>query len=63
MELTDKELQDIDSFKNKHKNCVFTATVGGKFTYIITPTGLGNCIEIRCNACGKQVDITDISNW
>lgn len=39
------------------------STLGMQFTYMITPGGLGNSVQIKCNHCGAQEDITDISNW
>lgn len=68
--LTESEEKEYKQFYEKHKNCcknilgkeVFSTT-GGGFSFIITPTGLGNIIEVRCNSCGDSEDITDISNW
>jgi hypothetical protein len=41
---------------------IFSST-GGGFSYIITPTGLGPIISIRCNSCGKIEDITNSKDW
>lgn len=67
---SENESKDAMKFMEKHRKCcqkilgkpVFSTT-GGGFSYIITPTGLGNCIIIKYNSCGKEKDITDISNW
>ena len=56
-------LQEIKEFQEKHKECEFTSTIGGKFSYIFTPTGLGPVIEIRCNACDEIKDVTNIDDW
>lgn len=61
--LTDLEEERLEEFYNKHCDCPFTSGVGGKFTFIITPTGLGDCINIRCNSCHKEQGITDIDSW
>lgn len=60
----------INEFLEEHRNCCrdylgkeFFSTTGGNFSYIITPTGLGNIIEVRCNSCGCIKDITDSSDW
>lgn len=70
LNLTEKEEKERIEFINNHKNCVqeilnkpFFSTTGGQFTYLITPTGLGNCISIRCNVCGDIKDITDSDIW
>ena len=46
-----------------NKNCKCTATIGGKISITFTPTGLGDVIIVRCNVCGKEKEITDVSNW
>jgi hypothetical protein len=58
--ISDKE---FEKFREKHKDCEFISTTGGKFSFIITPTGLGPVVEVRCNSCDKIEDITDIDNW
>lgn len=68
--LTDREVAEANEFFKDHKNCCydiygkeFFSTTGGEFSFIITPTGLGNCVSIRCNSCGEIKDITDIEDW
>lgn len=69
-ELDEKEVEAANEFFEAHKDCcrkilnkpVFS-TIGGGFSYIITPTGLGNCISIECNSCGEIKDITNFDNW
>ena len=54
----------LQAFKEKHaKSCPGISTIGGKFTYIFTPTGVGTAIVVRCNACGEEKDITDVDSW
>lgn len=69
-ELSEQETVDAEKFYEEHKDCCkkvlrkeFFSTTGGGFSYIITPTGLGDCVKIQCNSCGKIEDITDISCW
>lgn len=51
-------------FYNEHKYCANSmGAIGGQFTFIFTPTGVGTCVEVKCNACQKIKDITDIDNW
>ena len=58
------ELARLTAFKEKHaKSCPAITTIGGKFTYIFTPTGVGTAIVVRCNACGEEKDITDVDSW
>lgn len=58
------ELARLTAFKEKHaESCPAITAIGGKFTYIFTPTGIGTAIVVRCNACGEEKDITDVNSW
>lgn len=68
-DLSEIEKGRIDAFARRHKNCCrkqgkeHFSTIGGGITYLITPTGLGDLITIRCNSCGKEEMITDTDCW
>lgn len=67
--------EEIDDNKKElfyltHKDCCkkllnkdFFSTTGGGFSYIITPTGLGSIIEMRCNSCGEVSNVTPDYEW
>lgn len=61
--LTPNEVDEYNKFIKKHKNCKCSATIGGKISVIFTPTGLGDAKSVKCNVCGKEKEITDVSNW
>ena len=68
--LTSKEEEEAKQFFLEHKECSYThlskpffSTTGGQFTFLITPTGLGNMISVRCNICDEMREITDVSDW
>ena len=61
--LNETEAQEYHDFCNKHRSCEFSSTIGGKISVIFTPTGLGDIVVVKCNKCGEEKDITDISNW
>lgn len=61
--LDKEETEAAYEFYKVHKECCNPSTIGGNFSYIITPIGLGNCVTIRCNACGEEEDITNVENW
>lgn len=63
IELSPVELVKIDRFIEKHKNCNFTSTIGGKISYTVTHTGIGPFVDIKCNVCGATECITDISKF
>jgi len=62
---TNKEIEDIRKFAKKHYKCPIknNALNGGQFSYIFTPMGIGNVIEVRCNYCNKQTNVTDVDCW
>lgn len=70
IKLDEKETEAYKKFYQEHKNCpqlllgrpMFSAT-GGLLTFEITPTGLGNIVVIKCNACGKKENITNAENF
>lgn len=61
--LTPSEVNEYYKFIEEHKNCKCSATIGGKISVIFTPTGLGDAKLVKCNVCGKEKEITDVSNW
>lgn len=57
-ELTKEETDRVNEFKHCHEQCADN-TLGGKYTYFVTPTDVGNIIKIKCNVCGLVKNITD----
>jgi hypothetical protein len=61
--LNPNEVDEYDKFIEEHKKCKCSATIGGKISIIFTPTGLGDAKSVKCNVCGEEREITDVSNW
>jgi hypothetical protein len=61
--LTDKEISELEKFYNDHQDCPFASALGGKYTFIITPIGIGQCTIVKCNSCNEKLDITDFESW
>ena len=57
--LSDKEMLQFKEFKHSHyKSC------GTNDVYVLlSPTGIGTIIKLKCCECGEEVDITDIDSW
>ena len=57
--LSDKEISQFREFKHSHyKSC------GTNDVYVLlSPTGIGTIIKLKCPKCGEEVDITDINHW
>ncbi len=66
-ELSDTQIKQVDEFKKKHRECfkgMPTATEGNyPITYSFTPGGIGTIAVIKCNGCGKELNITEYENW
>jgi hypothetical protein len=61
--MSPKEVDGYNNFIKLHRDCEFSATIGGKVTVEVTSTGLGYIFVCRCNSCGIKKDITDTSLW
>lgn len=63
--LTKKEAYLAHNFCKEHLSCARKnpATIGGYVNYSFTPTGIGDCVKIKCNICGEEKDITDYDTW
>ena len=57
--LSDKEISQFREFKyNHYKSC------GTNDVYVLlSPTGIGTIIKLKCPKCSEEVDITDIDSW
>jgi hypothetical protein len=40
-----------------------TGAAGGRFSYVFTMTGLGECIEVVDQITGERLNVTDYSDW
>ena len=56
--LSDEEIIEADKFKKKHYDCCKSG-----IEYIISFTGIGTCIKVKCENCNDSLDITDYGNW
>ena len=57
--LSDKEMSQFKEFKyNHYKTC------GTNDIYVLlSPTGIGTAIKLKCPKCKEELDITDINHW
>lgn len=63
--LNDNEKLAAEKFEEEHVKCAkkHPTTIGGNITYRFTPTSIGTGKVIRCNICGKELNITDYDLW
>lgn len=67
-QLNDNEQDQLKKHLAKHdKKCEFAnsmnqGAIGGRLTYMFTPTSLGMITKVKC-ACGKVFNLTDVSEW
>ena len=57
--LSDKEMSQFREFKYSHYKSCGTNDV----CVLLSPTGIGTAIKLKCSKCGKELDITDIDCW
>lgn len=63
--LNDKEVAAATAWKKQHEKdhvVNYSGAIGGRWSYIFTPTSIGVCIKIQCS-CGEFKDITDFENF
>ena len=57
--LSDKEMSQFREFKYSHYKTCGTSDVW----VLLSPTGIGTAIKLKCHKCGEELDITDINCW
>ena len=57
--LSNKEMSQFKEFKHSHYKSCGTNDV----CVLLSPTGIGTIIKLKCPKCGEEVDITDIDHW
>ena len=57
--LSDKEMLQFKEFKHSHYKSCGTSDVW----VLLSPTGIGTAIKLKCPKCGEELDITDIDHW
>ena len=57
--LSDKEMSQFREFKHSHYKSCGTNDV----CVLLSPTGIGTIIKLKCPKCSEEVDITDIDSW
>ena len=60
-ELTDEQLAKYDEWK-RDLPPLEPATIGGAYSFLFTPTGLG-CEVVVIRVDGHKIDLTDRSKW
>jgi len=63
LKFDDEEQKKVAEFWKK--DCKLknnSGAIGGRMTYTIKPTSLGNIIKVVCD-CGEELDLTDYDDW
>lgn len=50
----------LENHECKFRNTL--TTIGEKYTYSFTPTGVGTFIKVKC-ACGKSIDLSEYIDY
>lgn len=64
-DINETELKNIEDFK---RDCVNNnpdrgGVIGGRWTYTITPTGLGNIVTVKDEVSKSEINATDYGMW
>ncbi|GAC1668897.1 MAG: hypothetical protein NVS9B9_28450 [Ktedonobacteraceae bacterium] len=59
------ELEAIQKFENEHnkKHGVYAGAIGGRYSYTITRTSIGDAISVECSNCNEEKNVTDYDSW
>ena len=57
--LSDKEMLQFKEFKHSHYKSCGTSDVW----VLLSPTGIGTAIKLKCPKCLAELDITDCDHW
>ena len=57
--LSNKEMSQFREFKHSHYKTCGTSDV----CVLLSPTGIGTIIKLKCPKCSEEVDITDCDHW
>lgn len=65
--IEDEQLEKLRNWKaqhivEKHGGSSYAGAIGGRYTYIFTPTSIGSVKTVRCS-CGEEYNIEDASDW
>jgi len=64
--VSDKEEERAEEWLKEHKKVCklkdVSATIGGKYTWSFTQTGLGCVIVLNC-VCEEAINLTDFETW
>lgn len=58
-----KELESLSVFEDKHAMCYSKYNKSTKYKIIITGTGIGLHVKVKCCSCKKSKDISDYDSW
>jgi hypothetical protein len=64
-EIPDEDADKSRIWRQEHKKvCELrdVGAIGGKYTWLFTPTSLGCIIILKC-ACGEELDLSHSENW
>ena len=64
-EVSGKELDDSQAWmkKQKKEHPHSGTTIGGRFSYRFTPTGIGVAVSVIDNITKEEINVTDYGLW
>ena len=63
-ELNETQIKEFERWKKEqNKKDPSTFTVGERWTFVFTPTGLGLIVHAKDNITEEEIDLTDWNNF
>jgi hypothetical protein len=59
----DEQDKKVAQKQNRPDGQAYYGAIGGAYTYMYTPTGLGLIVKIKNNLTEEILDLTDYENW
>lgn len=61
--LDEKEQITLAKWFETRPDVEYKSSIGGRYTFCFTPTGLGEICVVKDNATGDEINVTNFDNW
>lgn len=62
-ELTKEQTEQFEKWKNENEPDLYAGLIGGRYTYELTPTSVGDTLVVKDNLKNIEINLTDYENW
>lgn len=61
--LTKEQNKKLNKWLNENNPDAYSGAIGGRITYMFTPTSLGLAVQAQDNLTKEILDLTDYEDW